>query len=146
MSEMDPSELGDEMFDERPIGAETDGSGRTATGELVLIPAGGSFEGQVALIGPTRIDGSVRGSLRGTGELVVGAGARIEGLIDCESLSSDGEILGPVSVRTKARFGPGARLDGDLQAPVVFLDDDAVWNGRATVGARGESDSEASGS
>lgn len=146
MSEMDPSELGDDMVDERPMTVENDGQNRSGAGELVLVPAGGAFEGQVALIGPTRIDGHVHGSLRGTGELVVGPGARIEGLVDCESISSEGEILGPVSVRTKARFGPGARLDGDLQAPVVFLDDDAVWNGRATVGSRIDSDSEASGS
>ena len=47
-----------------------------------------------------------------------------------------------MSVRTRARFGPGARLDGDLQAPVVYLDEDAVWNGRAIVGGRVESEPE----
>lgn len=137
MIEMDPNELVDEALEgqhERPMGFEPESTARNATDELVLVPAGGSFEGQVALIGPTRIDGHVRGSLRGTGDLVVGAGARIEGRVDCDSISSEGEILGPVSVRTKARFGPGARLDGDLQAPSVFLDEDALWNGRATVG------------
>ncbi|MBY0399621.1 polymer-forming cytoskeletal protein [Myxococcota bacterium] len=109
-------------------------SGVSATQDDVLIPLGGAFEGQVAITGPTRIDGSVRGSLRGAGDLVLGAQSRIEGRVECESLMSEGEIVGPVSVRTRARLGAGARLDGDLQAPIVSLDDDAIWNGRALIG------------
>jgi cytoskeletal protein CcmA (bactofilin family) len=146
MSEMDPNELVDDALDERPMATESETTARSATGELVLIPAGGSFEGQVALIGPTRIDGSVRGSLRGTGDLVVGAGARIEGRVECDSISSEGEIQGPVSVRTRARFGAGARLDGDLHAPVVYLDENAIWNGRAIVGGCVAPESESAGS
>lgn len=99
-----------------------------------LVPRGGAFEGQVAITGPTRIEGSVRGSVRGVGDLFVGGQARIEGRVECEALESEGEIIGPVSVRTRACFGAGARLDGDLEAPVVVLADDAIWNGRATVG------------
>ena len=107
---------------------------RKLSGELALVPRGGSFDGQVAIVGPTRIEGHVRGSLRGPGELYVGSGARVEGRVECEALESDGEIVGPVAVRKRARFGAGARLDGDLQVPVVAFDDDAVWNGRALIG------------
>lgn len=99
-----------------------------------LIPHGGAFEGQVAISGSTRIEGLLRGSLRGTGELQIGSAARVEGRVECDVLESDGEIVGPVSVRTRARFGAGARLDGDLEAPLVAFDDTAVWNGRATIG------------
>lgn len=99
-----------------------------------LVPLGGAFEGQVAIVGPTRIEGHVRGSVRGSGDLRVGSDARVEGRVECDALDSDGEIQGPVAVRTRARFGPGARLDGDLEAPIVAFDEDAVWNGRAVVG------------
>ena len=100
----------------------------------VLVPFGGKFDGQVAIVGPTRIEGRVRGSVRGRGDLRVGADARIEGRVECDALESDGEIQGPVAVRSRARFGPGARLDGDLEAPIVAFDEDAIWNGRAVVG------------
>ncbi|MFO0689542.1 MAG: polymer-forming cytoskeletal protein [Myxococcota bacterium] len=108
----------------------------------VLVPAGGAFEGQVAITGPTRIEGSVRGSLRGAGDLIVGEKGRIEGRVECESLENAGEIVGPVVVRTRARLAPGARLDGDLRAPIVAFDESAIWNGRALVGAEraGEAD------
>lgn len=98
-----------------------------------LIPRGGAFEGQVAIVGPTRIEGSVRGSIRGRGDLHVGPGARIEGRIECDALASQGEIVGPVRARTRAHFGAGARLDGDLEVPIMVFEDDAIWNGRATI-------------
>jgi len=107
---------------------------RNPTWDGALVPRGGSFDGQVAIVGPTRIEGHVRGRLRGFGALQLGSQARVEGRVECDSLECEGEIVGPVSVRTRARFGAGARLDGDLQVPVVALDEAAVWNGRAIVG------------
>lgn len=98
-----------------------------------LVPRGGAFDGQVAIVGPTRIEGSVRGSIRGNGDLTVGPGARIEGRVECDALDSQGEIVGPVRARTRARFSAGARLDGDLEVPVMVFEDDAILNGRATI-------------
>ena len=110
------------------------GATRRSPDAGALVPHGGTFDGQVAIVGPTRIEGRVRGSVRGRGDLRVGSGARIEGRVECDALESDGEIQGPVAVRARARFGPGARLDGDLEAPIVAFDEDAIWNGRAVVG------------
>lgn len=116
------------------VSGEATSTPRNPTWDGALVPRGGSFDGQVAIVGPTRIEGHVRGSLRGFGALQVGSQARVEGRVECDSLECEGEIVGPVSVRTRARFGAGARLDGDLQVPVVALDEAAVWNGRAIVG------------
>ncbi len=135
MIEADPNELVETLLEDAGEETVATTTPRSDIGEGVLVPRGGSFEGQVAIVGPTRIEGSVRGSLRGPGELFVGSEARVEGRVECEEITSEGEILGPVAVRTKARFGPGARLDGDLQAPVVVFDENAVWNGRAEIGS-----------
>jgi cytoskeletal protein CcmA (bactofilin family) len=134
MSEAEASERDFVASDADPDSGGVSSGGRVSSWDGALVPRGGSFEGQVAIVGPTRIEGHVRGSLRGVGDLRIGSEARVEGRVECDALESDGEILGPVSVRTRARFGPGARLDGDLQAPIVSLDEDAVWNGRALVG------------
>lgn len=138
MSAADPEATDLESLGQAVGKAEGELSGRSGVPvaeDDVLVPAGGAFEGQVAITGPTRIEGSVRGSLRGPGDLIVGAHGRIEGRVECESLESAGEIVGPVSVRTRARLGAGARLDGDLRAPVVAFDESAIWNGRALIGS-----------
>lgn len=113
------------------------GAGWTVSGErCALVPSGGEFEGQVAVLGETYIEGSVWGSLRGPGDLVLAPEARIEGLIECEAIASQGEVIGPIVVRSRARFSGAARLDGDLEAPVIQVEDDVVWNGRARIGER----------
>jgi cytoskeletal protein CcmA (bactofilin family) len=108
------------------------------TGETpALVPRDGHFEGQIAVVGRTRIDGEVLGSLRGPGTLVLGPSAHVEGPIECEVVDSSGAIFGCVTATRRVRLGPGARLEGDLEAPVLEVDDDAVWNGVARVGLPG---------
>jgi cytoskeletal protein CcmA (bactofilin family) len=149
MSEADPDAAGIGAAMEALEETQRDDEKRAPGSEVgppgahALVPRGGVFEGQVAIVGSTRIDGGVRGSLRGPGNLIVGSQARIEGRIECESLESGGEIVGPVSVRTRARLGAGARLDGDLHAPIVLFDEDAVWNGRALIGEDDRAESKA---
>ena len=99
-----------------------------------LVPEAGLFEGQVAVVGETKIAGAVIGALRGPGELHLEETATIEGPIDCEALESAGRIVGSVQVRRRARLAAGTHLEGDLAAPVVEVDDDAVWIGTARIG------------
>ena len=131
------------MSADRPSSASSDqnashGAAIQQTGETpALVPRDGRFEGQIAVVGQTRIDGQVVGSLRGPGTLVLGSSARVEGPIECEVVDSSGEIIGSVRAQRRARLGPGTRFEGDLEAPVLEVDDDAVWNGVARVGHPG---------
>jgi len=102
--------------------------------DVPLVPRGGFFEGMVAILGRTRVEGTIRGSLRGPGELVLGPEARVEGVVECDLVLSRGVIIGPVVARIGAHFGDGAHLDGDLDAPTVEIEGDVVWNGVARVG------------
>jgi len=104
------------------------------TAVVSLVPREGYFEGLVAIVGQTRIEGTVRGSLRGTGTLVLGPEARVEGAVECDVVSSRGVMIGPVVARIRAHFADGAHFEGDLDAPAVEVDGDVVWNGVARVG------------
>jgi cytoskeletal protein CcmA (bactofilin family) len=99
-----------------------------------LVPADGLFEGQIAVVGETRISGAVIGSLRGPGTLRLDHTATIEGPVECEALESAGRIIGPVRVRKTARLAAGTHFEGDLEAPVLEVDDEAIWTGTARVG------------
>jgi cytoskeletal protein CcmA (bactofilin family) len=99
-----------------------------------LVPRDGFFEGQVAVVGDTRIEGSVQGSLRGPGRLVLSPGARVEGIVECDRVDVEGQMIGPIRAGRLARFGPGAEIEGDVEAPAIEMADDATWNGRARIG------------
>ena len=113
---------------------DQDGRASAASTGVALVPNGGFFEGQVAILGQTRIEGSVRGSLRGSGDLVLGREARVEGVVECDTFSSRGEMIGPVVAHTRAHLGEGAHFEGDLEGPAVEVDDDVIWNGVARIG------------
>ena len=99
-----------------------------------LVPAEGYFEGQVAVVGDTRISGSVQGSLRGPGHLMIDSGAHVDGVIDCDSLTASGRITGLIQARRHVKLSEGAHLEGDINAPSINMTDDAIWNGKARIG------------
>lgn len=101
---------------------------------LPLVPAGGSFEGQIALLGTTHIEGTVQGSIRGPGALVVQPEATVEGLIDCDALDCRGRVRGPVTARTHVRLAAGSEIEGDLDTPALSMHPESVWNGAARIG------------
>ena len=133
-------------------GSPTDGEDRTereraaqegtqhdsaGTGPIddALVPREGYFEGQVALVGETRIEGAVRGTIRGSGTLILGPQGRIEGMIECDALVSQGEIVGPIVARGRVELSGGAHFEGDLHSPVARVAEDVVWNGVAHIGS-----------
>lgn len=118
-----------EPFVGEPKGRSTADSNR----DFALVPQAGFFEGQIAVVGETRIDGTVLGSLQGHGNLTLGSQARVEGRIECETVSSRGTIVGPVVARRLVHLGEGACFEGDLVAPAIEVDGDVVWNGKARV-------------
>jgi cytoskeletal protein CcmA (bactofilin family) len=99
-----------------------------------LVPQNGLFEGQVAVVGETVIAGTVHGSLRGPGHLKLARGAQVKGQIECEIIECHGAVTGKVTARRRAYLGAGTRLEGDLAAPIIQIDDEAIWNGLAQVG------------
>lgn len=100
---------------------------------IALVPAGGVFEGRVAVQGDTRIEGTVRGAVRGHGRLELGPEARIEGRVECAELRSQGAIVGPILAHERVWLGAGATVDGDLEAPRLAVEDGARWTGDARV-------------
>lgn len=128
----DPAEL--QSAKDAEFGGATRSAALDEQSAIPLVPREGLWEGQIAIVGQTLIDGAVNGSLRGPGELVLGSGARVEGLIECDVVESQGQIVGPVVARRRARLGAGARFEGDLDAPSLEVDDDVIWNGVARVG------------
>ena len=123
----------------RPDGLSGESTGRAESGRQTLapplVPTGGFFEGQVAVLGETHIAGGVRGTLKGPGRLVLAAEARVEGIVECHELVCRGEIVGPVAARARVELAAGARVEGDLESPTVLVSDGARWNGVARVGA-----------
>lgn len=75
-----------------------------------------------------RLDGRFEGELALDGRLVVGAAATAVGTLRAVSVEVLGEVLGPVAGQ-EVLLRPSARVEGDVRALALTIDDGAVLEG-----------------
>lgn len=99
-----------------------------------LVGAGTSIAGDVTFNGGLRIDGEVRGNVRGMAEkpstLVVSEHARIEGEIFVTHLVINGTVIGPVHASEFLELQSCARVTGDVEYSTIEIQLGAVVQGR----------------
>jgi len=105
-----------------------------------LIAAGTVVAGDILFSGGLRVDGEVRGNIRGEdGTLVVGETGRVEGEIRVARLIVSGTVAGSVAARDLVRLQAKARVECDLTYALAEIHPGAVVQGRLARRPAGES-------
>ena len=79
--------------------------------------------------GSVRIDGDFKGSIFGSGTLVIGEGAEIEADIHVDSVLVSGEVRGQIDVKKKIQIYSTGKVTGDLNVPVFSVEEGAFFEG-----------------
>lgn len=99
-----------------------------------LVGAGTTVTGDILFSGGLRIDGEVRGNVRGDegkpSTLVVSEHARIEGEISVSHLVINGTVIGPVHASEFLELQTRARVTGDVEYSTIEMHLGAVIQGR----------------
>lgn len=96
-----------------------------------LIAGGTVIAGDILFSGGLRIDGEVRGSIRGEmGTLVVGETGRVEGDVYVARLIVSGTVAGSVIARDVVRLLAKARVECELTYGTAEIHPGAVIEGR----------------
>jgi len=90
---------------------------------LSLVREGAEFYGVIRFQGPLRLDGCVRGSVRGTGALYLSKTALVVGPVAAHSLTLDGRVEGDVKVVDHVHLSAGSALRGSLRAASLRLEE-----------------------
>lgn len=101
------------------------------------------FQGTLTAKGSLRIDGRVDGSVVDAKIVTVGKSGKVKGDISCEVCYVCGEVKGNITALDHVEAHAGCRVDGDLRAPRVVLEEGAIFNGNCSMetprkGARSE--------
>ena len=104
-----------------------------------LVGPGSAIEGDLDVNGMLRVDGDLRGSVRATGKVVVGAGGRIQASIRASSAIIGGLVKGDLYVTDRARLLAGATVLGNVFAPRLEAEEGAVIHGDVMVTGRPQS-------
>ena len=100
----------------------------------VLVGEGAEFSGLLALDGPARVDGQLRGAVIGPGPLWIGPRASVEARVETDELCVAGALAGEVRANRRIALAGTARVRGELSTPSFSLADGALLEGRCTAG------------
>ncbi|HEX7478428.1 MAG TPA: polymer-forming cytoskeletal protein [Polyangiales bacterium] len=107
----------------------------TGVGELqALLGQGAEFEGTLVFQGRIRIEGRFTGKIRSDDVLILGPSANVHADVQVGTLIVRGGTLhGDVrATRLVEVYAPGC-VRGNIEAPQVFLDKGAVFEGQCTM-------------
>lgn len=104
-------------------------------GELqALLGQGAEFEGKLVFEGRVRIDGKLRGEIWSDDVLILGPTAEVHARIDVGTLIvRGGSLWGDVRAKRLVEIYAPGRVHGAIEAPQMFLDKGASFDGKCTM-------------
>ena len=91
------------------------------------------FEGKLSFTGAVRVDGRFKGEIITKGTLIVGELAVIESDIHASHIIVNGEIRGNVTAEKRMEIHASGRVTGNIQTPVLVIDEGVVFNGNCSM-------------
>ena len=90
--------------------------------------------GKLVFSVPTRIEGKLKGELRATDLVVIGAQAVVHANVHVEKLVVLGEVHGQVTGVSRVEICPGGRVFGEIETRALVVREGATFEGRSRMG------------
>jgi cytoskeletal protein CcmA (bactofilin family) len=100
-----------------------------------LIAAGTVIKGNIESEGNIRIDGTVVGTVKCKGKLVIGNTGKIEGEIFCQNAVVSGDAKAKLTVTELLSLLSTAKLTGEIVAGKLSIEPGAIFTGTCSMGA-----------
>jgi len=115
---------------------------------ISIIAAGMSVQGDCDTDGTLRIEGRVEGTVRAGKAVVIGKDGFVDGHVITQDAVISGRVTGMVTAESRLEVQATARIDGEVHARRMQLEEGAELNGRLSMGDRagGQSGAPESGS
>ncbi|MDZ7581243.1 MAG: polymer-forming cytoskeletal protein [Deltaproteobacteria bacterium] len=99
-----------------------------------------SVEGMLTFQGTIRLDGTIKGKITSSGgTVIVGEQAVVEAEIAVGAAVVMGKLTGTIAASDRIEVYPPGRITGDIQAPVIVIEEGGIFSGRCTMTPRTES-------
>jgi cytoskeletal protein CcmA (bactofilin family) len=92
-----------------------------------------SIVGDIHSEGDFRIDGTVEGSIRAQGRVIIGKEGKVKGLIECTNADIEGEVSGNISVSDMLTLKSTAHINGDVVIGRLTVEPGASFNATCSM-------------
>ena len=104
---------------------------------ISIIGPGMRVVGDCDADGAIRIEGSVQGNIRAGKAVVVGKGGEVDGDIFTQDAVIAGTVRGVIRAESRLEIQGSSRLEGEIVAARMLLEEGAILNGTVQMGKDG---------
>jgi len=108
--------------------------GFTGDDNITLLAKGVELKGEIRVEGTVRIDGSLEGDIQTKGQVIVGEDGLVQGTITAGTIISSGRIKATVKAIERIHLHKTATLVGDVQTPILMMEEGAKLQGMTDMG------------
>jgi cytoskeletal protein CcmA (bactofilin family) len=98
-----------------------------------FIDEGSSIEGKFSFTGAVMLNGRLHGEIVSNDTLIVGEKGVVNASIRAGFVQIYGEVVGNVYASERAELCANSRVYGDVDAPVVIIEDGAIFEGHCRM-------------
>jgi cytoskeletal protein CcmA (bactofilin family) len=95
-----------------------------------------TVEGTITGTEPVVIEGTVRGKVDMSADLLVGTKARIEATVHARNVTVEGKVHGDISADDRVELVASANVEGNIKAPKIVVAEGAKFRGNVDMGSR----------
>jgi len=108
---------------------------KNTTAVINMIGTGTVVTGDIQSKGDIRIDGTLKGSIKTSGKVVLGKDGVVEGDVVCANADVSGTIKAKISVAQLLTLKSTAKLNGDIITNKLSIEPGASFTGSCSMGA-----------
>lgn len=101
-----------------------------------MLAAGITVYGDIDTEGTLRVDGTLEGSVRRAGLVIIGEGATVRGNVVAREVVVGGSIEGNIEATDRAELQTSAVVTGDIDAGAILVHEGGVVRGRLQIRTR----------
>src|SRR5215210_4781857 len=94
---------------------------------------GTEIDGKITFTGTVLLNGRIRGEIMSSDTLVVGEKGVVNATIHAGVVEVSGEVVGNITATERIELHPNCRVYGDIEAPVVKIDEGALLEGQCRM-------------
>jgi len=99
-----------------------------------LIGPGTTITGDIISNGDIRIDGVLKGNIRGSAKILIGQDGLVEGDIEGQQADVVGKVHGKINVKDLLNLRGNAMIKGDIRAGKLQIEPTVIFNGQCQMG------------
>jgi len=99
-----------------------------ATKEQNRISSGTVITGDIVAKGGFRVEGTIRGTVKTAGKVVISKGGLIDGTLSCQTADFEGKFSGKLTVAETLTLRSSALIEGEVTAGKLAIEPGATFN------------------